>query len=122
MRQSVPGVFGCGAMLGTGPLQVTISGHFGPGSCSNRGDPLEQFCMFHLPISQQTFDFGGCRDPGHLAQCNKPLTEAQVQVIQEALEATARPQLPSHLDLLAVQLKQPPPYPQMPQAEILVWV
>ena len=79
-------------------------------------------CMFPLPISQQTFDFGGCRDPGHLAQCNKPLTEAQVQVIQEALEATARPQLPSHLDLLAVQLKQPPPYPQMPQAEILVWV
>lgn len=113
----VLGSFGCGALLGLGPLQVTLSGRFTPPTCRGDGD---RFCMFDAPVSQQTFDLGSCRDPGNLAQCNKSMSGSQVELVEGALQATARPQLPSQANLLAVELKQPPPYPLT--APVLRWV
>lgn len=105
------GNFGCDSMLGTGALQKKIRVQE-PGSCymDSNGD----MCWMQPgPGSDVMLDWSGCRDPGHLAQCDKPLTVDQATAVSQALQATARPQIPSQVNLLAVRLEQPPPYPHV---------
>uniref|UniRef100_A0A0G4I6G7 Uncharacterized protein n=1 Tax=Chromera velia CCMP2878 TaxID=1169474 RepID=A0A0G4I6G7_9ALVE len=99
----------CAQLLGGSLLSLTVSGSFAPGTCSTRslGD---HSCWLTRDHSSQTLDFSGCRNPAKVAQCDKPLSADQVQLIAAGLSSKARPQLFAHANLLAASLRLKPPY------------
>lgn len=98
----------CAQLLGGSALTRKVAAKFQPGRC--QGETSLPICNAQNPYTEQTLNFAGCRNPTTLAACDKPLNADQVSVIRGALEVAARPQLPAHMNLLAVQLSLPPPY------------
>ena len=69
-------------------------------------------CSSTTPISTtQYVDFTPCKK--RINECIRPYTEEEESIINRVLIAIAKPNIPIAVDLLAVKLKQPQPYPKL---------